>query len=323
MSRPVKTFYLLHGEDDLTRSEEVARLRARVATGAEPAIADLNTTVLDGRTATLAEVQSACNAAPFLAERRLVIVEGMLGSARRELLQSLVDYLPTLPDWARLVLVENKRLPASHPIVKLAQTHERGYERAFDPVANAQAWIRKRAAHYDAQITPQAAAALATLTGDDLRAADNEIHKLATYVGGLRPIDVDDVALLTAYVPEANIFEMVDALVQGDGRGALARLHRLMDKDDPLSLLGMIVRQFRLLLMAKAYLEAGNRPDGLAEALDVHPYAASKLPAQAANFSMAQLERIYRRLLDYDVEIKTGRIKPDLALDLLVAALAG
>ncbi len=321
MTKPTPTFYLLHGEDGLTRSEEVARLRARFAAGADPTTAEMNTTLLDGAEATLAEVQGACDALPFFAERRLVIVEGMLANANRDLVKALADYLPTLPDWARLALVEHKRLPDNHPIVKLARAHERGYERTFDLPSNALNWIRKRAPQHGADITPQAAAALAELVGDDLYAADNELFKLATYTAGARPIDVDDVALLTPYVPEANIFEMVDAVVRGDAPGALSRMHRLAEESDPLGLLGMIVRQFRLLILTKTYLEAGHSPDGLAEAIAVHPYAAKKLPAQARGFSMDELEEIYRRLLDYDVQIKTGRLKPDLALDLLVSAL--
>jgi DNA polymerase-3 subunit delta len=323
MTRPTPTFYVLHGEDSLTRREWVARLRARQASEGDPAIGELNTTIIDGKSATLTDLRSACEALPFLAERRLVIVEGMLSRAQRADLGALANYLPTLPDWARLVLVEANRLPDSHPIVRLARSHARGYERAFDPPHDAAGWIRQRAAQYQAEITPAAAAALAQVVGADLSAADNELSKLAAYVDGARPIEVDDVARLTSYVPEANIFEMVDAVVRGDARGATIRLHRLLEDGEALRLFGMIVRQFRLLIMAKAYLEAGRPPGGLAEAIEVHPYAAGKLPGQARDFSMEQLERIYRRLLDYDVQIKIGRLKPDLALDLLVAALAG
>jgi hypothetical protein len=36
---------------------------------------------------------------------------------------------------------------------------------------------------------------------------------------------------------------------------------------------------------------------------------------------MAALETIHRRLLDYDVEIKTGQLPAELALDMLVTTL--
>ena len=49
---------------------------------------------------------------------------------------------------------------------------------------------------------------------------------------------------------------------------------------------------------------------------------AQKLAKQTRGFSLEQLEGIYRALLDNDIKMKTGRIKPELALDVLVAGLA-
>ena len=78
MARPAPTFYVFHGTDELTRAETLANFRSRLG----PAdTADLNTTFLDGRRATLAELRHACDAIPFLAEKRLVIVEGLLARA--------------------------------------------------------------------------------------------------------------------------------------------------------------------------------------------------------------------------------------------------
>jgi DNA polymerase-3 subunit delta len=324
MAKPTPTFYLLHGEDNLSRDEEIDKLRARFAAGLDPATVEMNTAVFDGKTAALDEIKSACEAFPFLAERRLVIVKGLVAAMKRDAIKALAEYLPALPDWARLVLVEDKALPDNHRLVKLARDHASGFERAFHAPRNASGWIRQRAAEHGAEITPAAAAALAEVVGADLLAADNELVKLALYVDGARSIEVDDVAKLTVYVAEANIFEMVDAVVQGDGKGAISRLHRLLEQQDPLSIFGMIIRQFRLLLLTKTHLDAGGAPgDALAQAIDVHPYAARKLPAQARDFTMPQLEDFYRRLMDYDMQIKTGRIDAALALDLLVAALAG
>jgi DNA polymerase-3 subunit delta len=124
-------------------------------------------------------------------------------------------------------------------------------------------------------------------------------------------------------VAEADLFQMVDAMAEGRGQAALTLMHRLLeDKSDPFSLYGMMVRQFRLLLLAKEYLSAGGYPGGMADAIGVHKFVAQKLAQQSRAFSLEQLEGIYRALLDNDLKIKTGRIKPELALDLLVARLA-
>ncbi len=48
--------YILHGEDELTRSEELAKLRQKLG---DPTSASLNTTTLSGRDLSLAELLQA------------------------------------------------------------------------------------------------------------------------------------------------------------------------------------------------------------------------------------------------------------------------
>jgi len=49
---------------------------------------------------------------------------------------------------------------------------------------------------------------------------------------------------------------------------------------------------------------------------------AEKGLRQSQNFSMEQLETIYRKLLETDLAIKTGQMDQVLALDLLIAGLS-
>ena len=67
---------LIHGPAELLRAEVRADISRRIA--ADPDLADLNTLRLDARTLTPGELQNACDTLPFLAERRLIIVEGLL-----------------------------------------------------------------------------------------------------------------------------------------------------------------------------------------------------------------------------------------------------
>jgi len=342
-------FYVFHGEDEFSRSEALAKLKAKMG---DPAMAELNTTYLDGRRITLEELQHACNAVPFLAERRLVIVEGLLthlqgpaassarkGKARgkskekkatadrsRAFLEGLLAYLPHLPETTRLVFLEPVLLPKDHPVLRLAQKEERGYTRAFQPpqARDLPRWITGRARRKGGEITRQAAETLAAYVGADLRLLDQELEKLLTYVAGARPVNEEDVRLLVSAVQQANIFEMVDALGRRDGRRATELLHRLLEAGDhPLALLGMIVRQFRILLQVKDLSERGLGPDPIARQLKLHPFVVKKAFRQAHNFSLAQLETILRQLLEVDVAIKTGQRDPVLALDLFVVGVCG
>jgi DNA polymerase-3 subunit delta len=333
-------FYVLHGKDEFSRSEVLAEMKAKMG---DPAMADLNTTVFDGSKVTLAELMHACDAVPFLAERRLVIVEGLLtrlgvgekGKAERgkeqpawqkEYLEELTAYLKRLPETTRLVFLEGKSISSNHPILKMALADkERGHAREFrlPTSGKLRRWITDRVERKGGEIEASAAEELAAFVGSDLRLLDQELDKLIAYVDRTRPITKADVHLLVSYVQQANVFEMVDALGRRDGKQAIRLLHRLLeDGEHPLSLLGMIVRQFRIMIQVKELAERGVPPSKIGAQLGLHRFVAEKGLRQSRNFSMEQLETIYRKLLETDVAVKTGQMEPVLALDMLIAGLS-
>ncbi|HID62501.1 MAG TPA: DNA polymerase III subunit delta, partial [Anaerolineae bacterium] len=304
---------------------------------------DLNTTILDGSKVTLAELMHACDSVPFLTDRRLVIVEGLLtrlgaggkGKAdrgkeqpawKKEYLEELTAYLKRLPETTRLVFVEGKSINPNHPVLKIALADkERGYVKEFRPPTSGKLrrWITDRVERKGGEIEASAAEELAAFVGSDLRLLDQELDKLISYVDRARPITRADVHLLVSYVQQANVFEMVDALGRRDGQQALKLLHRLLeDGKHPLSLLGMIFRQFRIMIQVKELAERGVPPSKIGAQLGLHRFVAEKGLRQSRNFSMEQLETIYRNLLDTDVAIKTGQMEPVLALDILIAELS-
>jgi DNA polymerase-3 subunit delta len=327
-------FYLFHGEDEFSRSETLADFKKKMG---DPGLVELNTTVFDGSRVTLGELQHACGSVPFMADRRLVIVEGLLthlasrGKKRKpaawqkEYLEGLTQYLRHLPETARLVFVEDKSIGKSDPVHKLALADERGHIKEFKPPQRRglNRWIKERVKKKGTQINAAAVETLAAFVGNDLRLLDQEIEKLSIYVNRARPINEDDVRLLVSYVQEANVFEMVDALGRRDGRRAAKLLHQLLDDGEhPLALLGMIVRQFRIMIQVKELSGQGLSQQDMATRLRQHPFVVKKTMRQAMNFSMEQLETIYRKLLETDVALKTGQMSEVLALDMLVVGLS-
>jgi DNA polymerase-3 subunit delta len=333
-ARPTPRYYILHGKDELTRSETLQDLGARLGA---PELATLNTTVFDGASVTLAELKNACDTIPFMTQRRMVIVHGLLarlgspsGSKKGEqkdwknrYLEELADYVSRLPETTRLIFVEPIQLALNHPILRQAQEDELGYVRAFVPPKDLVSWVRRRAIAKDGRFSPQAAMALVQAASDDQRLLDQEIEKLLAYTNRERPVSSEDVALLVPSAQEAVIFDAVDAMGQRDGVKAARLIHNLLDHgNEPLYLLAMIVRQFRLLIQIKELSQEGLDPSAIAKTIKLHPYPTGKLYNQARNFTLEQLERVHHRLLEIDVQIKTGQINEIVALDLLIAGLA-
>lgn len=324
MTDTLKTFYIFHGEDEYTIAEQVAAMRGQMDD-------DFNTLELDGTQTSANEVLAAVQVVPFLGDKRLVIVRGLLAHLKRRgagkegkaALERLVEALPALPNSARLVFWENKALADKHPVLQLAQEHPRGYVKAFNPPGNIVRWIEQQATSYGVTIQPAAAAALANVAGKDLRVADAELLKLAAYVGEGQTIETPHVSLLTAYVAEPDIFAMVDALGQRNGAQALHHLHRLLVNSQPLSLFGMMIRQFRLILMAREWMDDGGSVKDMPSALGLHPFVAKKVSDQARGYSsLDEIKFIYRHLLELDHQIKTGKTNDRLALELLISGLA-
>lgn len=324
------TFYIVHGEDSLAIDETIRRFRDDMGTSTE---AEMNISDFDGTVTPVAQILNQVSSYPFLSDRRMVIVRGMLthltrkgaSKANKEDLNRLKDELPNLPDYARLIFLETGVLPEKHPILTLATQHEMGYVRLLSVPKNIASWIVKRAQDvYFVSIEQKAANALALITAEDLRRADNELSKLADYVGEGRAITENDVASLTPYIPEANIFKMVDAIADGDGKTALTLMHTLLrdKKQDALGLINMVIRQFRLLIQARAHLDSGGSGQELARVLGASPYVAQTVQRQVKHFQSQDLSRIYHVLHDMDIRIKTGRIQPELALDLFIVNLA-
>jgi DNA polymerase-3 subunit delta len=328
---PKPTVYLLHGEDDYAIAQFIHAMQEKLG---EPATAEMNTTRLEG-SYDLESMRAACYTMPFLAERRLVVAAN---PSRRfqsdETRQSFTGLLEGLPPSTALALTEDRRLDLDgkgKPLKKkpwlLAWAEKAGgraFVRAFALPRGGELakWILAYARSQGGEIERTAAARLAELFDEEPRAAAREVDKLLAYANFRRPVAPEDVEQLAAfYGAVGDYFALIDAIAVCDGRGAMNQLGRLLAEEDALSLFFSVVGQFRLLVQARELVESGGGETQVAEALGIHPFRARKLVAQARGLSGPALARIYRRLLDLDVEMKTGRIPPELALETLVAEL--
>jgi DNA polymerase-3 subunit delta len=270
------------------------------------------------------ELINAVSVMPILATRRLVIVSRPLATlGNQSLREKFTQILERIPDSTALVLAVYKTLPGNHWLLSWTRdTGSRAFVRSFSLRKGAAMsnWIQEQARTAGGSFSPQAAALLAGLIGEDTRLADQEINKLVAYVNYGRPVEPEDVEELTVSVIQGDIFVLVDALGNQDGRRAMGMLQRVLEVQDPLSVFGMVVRQFRLLLLAREVLDAGGNERDVARLVKIHPYVAGKVTAQGRHFSIQTLEVVYHRLLDIDEAVKTGRMDGELALNTLVAA---
>jgi DNA polymerase-3 subunit delta len=314
----------LYGNDDYAISRHLAGFSSVFT---DPTSADMNTARLEARTMTDNDLNNAVNAMPFLANVRLILFENpSLKYTTPQTRKKFCVFLENVPDTARLVMYEfvEPKEAEKHWLIKWAGKHSDSVQtKAFmsPRLKDMTGWIVNETKGQGGQIDPPAAAKLAEMVGADTRQAAQEIAKLLAYVNWTRPVKVQDVDAVCIVTSQQSVFDFVDALSTGNGKSAQHLLHRLLENEDPFSLWGMVVRQFRLLLQAREILDVRGGKDDVARALGVHPYVAEKTTGQANRFSLTSLENIYHKLLEIDEEVKTSQITLDLALDVLVVEL--
>ena len=314
-------FYLFHGQDTHSQKETLAKLTAKLG---DPGLLDLNTTRLEGAVSMI-QLQQACNAMPFLAKARLVLVTNLLSSKPdKSLVKDLANFLPRLPETTRLVFMEASALPSNHRLVKMADELKTGYVKRFDlpEGGSLDRWVKQQVEERTGRISSHAAHVLASNVGSNLGILENEIEKLVLYKGPEETIELQDVGLLSPYAAEASIFDLVDALGNRNGKKAAILLQQKMQEGtDPFYLFAMFVRQVRLLIQVKEQADEGQRPPAISKNLKMHSFVAGKLYQQTQQFSLPQLEKIYHHLLEVDVGVKTGRNDMLTALSLLIAGM--
>lgn len=200
-------------------------------------------------------------------------------------------------------------------------------------------------------IAPDAFSELQRKTGNDMRQIFDELDKLVTFVGKRMRIEKTDVVELVSRTAFDRIFDLTDAIGRRSLPLALANLKSILEKGDaPLFICNMLTRQIRFFLQVKLMLEQGdlkpeisrmsydafqqraykNLPseliDKLPEAqqlnvLKQHPYPLYITLSQAKNFTVQELVRAMERLLEADIQIKTGQLTPELVVEMLVMDL--
>ena len=312
--------YFLYGEDEVGISDFVAGMQQRMG---DSTTAEMNTTRFENRME-MGELKRAATAVPFLAARRLVILDSVLGSYRSKNDQAeILKFLETSPESTAVVIIERSEIKERHWLLNWTTAHpEKAYVKNYGMLKGSALvkWIQDYAKKEGGEILPQAAQHLVALIGDDNRTASMEVEKLLAYVNYARPIDVDDVEQLTAPVQQGNIFAMVDALGAKNGRQALTMMHELMTERDAMGIFAMIIRQFRLLLQCKEMVNQNLPIARIAKELGVRDFVVSKLTAQARNFDQRTLEKIYQDLTAIDQDMKTGQVELDIALDMFVVS---
>ncbi|HKP54435.1 MAG TPA: DNA polymerase III subunit delta [Chloroflexia bacterium] len=319
--------------------------------GGAEGMGSLNLTRLDGARLAPDELARTAQSLGFFAETRVVVVEGLLsrfggakssdeegganeapakkvetpgrGRGRSDpgLAESFAQLFGAIPDSTVLILVERGGVAKNNALLKAAARYGK-VEEYLPPKGMAlERWIKERAASMGVRVTPGAQAALAAGL-PDLQTLAGELDKLSLYVGEGETIDEKVLREMSFVARQDDVFEMTSAAARRDTKGALQRLHYLVEGGTaPEGILPVLAWQVRTLIQVRDMLDRRVPEGRMAETAGLSDFIVRKSVGQARQFTMSKLLDIHHKLLELDHAVKTGRAEAEMTLDSLVVEM--
>ncbi|OAI40564.1 hypothetical protein AYO38_05680 [bacterium SCGC AG-212-C10] len=349
--------YILTGKDMLAIERRIAQLRDEADGGS--GMLSTNLAVFAGRDAKPGEVLAAATAMPFLSPKRMVIVEELLerfevrydsrsANTRSDEPRALKAWQPFidgvaagLPPTTTLILTgkAGARNGLVAALSKLPDVAVEDYAELKG--AELYRFVREEAALHGVRFRngpsrrvleaedewqrpseTDPAVLLANLHPEDTVGISNELQKLALYTLG-REATVDDIDIMCGGIRDASIFNLTDAIQDGN----LARTHavwellRLDGMESP-QLFASLLTSYRLSAQVLDLLADGLNEEAIGIAIN-RKWAAGRQMAirRARNLGPDGVRKAYEVIVGADRGHKQGDIDEPVAVDLVFAQL--
>lgn len=311
--------YVLHGDEDFLKRQVLAVLKTVVLGGADDSFG-LSTHA--GDKAAFADVHDDLDTLPFLSPRRLVVVDNADPFVTRS--RAALEKYVGQPSATGVLVLDVKSWPATTRLAKLVPDAMTITCKA-PPAHRLPPWcVQWVADRHGKQLAAPAAQLLLELVGADMGQLDQELTKLAIYVGAAPRIEAADVDRLVGRSRAADTFKIFDAIGGGRSGAALAILDRLCDQgDEPLAILGAFSWQLRRLAQAYRLNQQGLSLAAAFDEVGVQSWAQKGLEQQMRHLGQRRLDRLYDWLLEVDLGLKgSSQLPPRVQLERLIVRLA-
>lgn len=309
--REFKRIYVLYGEEDFLKQSLKKSLYKAIA-GDDT----MNVNSFEGKSIDVRELISLADTMPFFAERRLILVEdsGFFKTSQDE----LADYVENVPDTTTMVFVE-EAVDKRNRLYKACTKAGYVTELKTPDEKSLATWAGGILKREGKKITMNTMNLFLERTGEDMNTIKSELEKLVAYVGDREIVTDEDVFTITTVSVSGQVFDMVGAMVSGNITKAMNLYHDLLTLREPsMRILFLIARQFNQLMLVKELLQTGKNKNDIAAIMKISPYIAGKLLAQVKSYSYEALKSMVELCVQYEEDVKTGKLEDRLAVEMLI-----
>lgn len=315
-----KNIYLLYGEEDYLKRQYKQKLTKAML----PEEDTVNYAYYEGRGIPVPEIIDLAETMPFFAERRLIVIEnsGLFKAAAPE----LADYIKMMSPAACFLFIEKEVDKRGKLYKAVKEKKGRIVEFGAQKEQAVSPWLLGKIKKEGKKIKQDTFRHILLKAGMDMETLDKEMEKLFCYTIGKDEITMEDVDAVCTMQITNHIFQMVDAAAAQDKKKALDYYYELLAlREEPLGILSMLTRQFRLLLNVQELMKLGKgKKEIMADADDkpMHPFVAEKCMRQCRNFRRSELLAILEEGIQIEADIKTGQLNKVMGVELFLVSTA-
>lgn len=311
-NKTFKTCYLLFGDEVYLKRQYRDKLLGALVTEGD----NMNFSSYEGKNISAGELIDLAETLPFFAEHRVILVEN--SGFFQKTCEILEEYLPQVNSSTCMIFVEsevNKRSKLYKTIKKVGSAVE--FTAQNEAVITK--WILGRIGKENKKITKSVLDLFLGRTGLDMSNIDLELEKLLCYTLEKDVIEASDVEAVVTEQTENKIFEMVDAISSRNQKKALILYYDLLSlKEEPMKILFLIVRQFRILSKVKELTGKGYSSFEIAKLVKIPEFAVRKNQAQAKNLTSQQIFSVLKDAAKSEEAVKMGKLNEKIAVELLI-----
>ncbi len=301
---------VIYGNDTYQSRRYLKKLKNSFRDRFDPSSINIDHLDLAESAKTWGELQSLFFSAPFLAPKRMIIVENILEQKNIE--KNLEDIFEKLQSLENIIIFyesikDFNRKKSLHKMLleKLTANKELFNFPELEGFA-LNKWIKNYINDEKALITDDAIKALAAGIGPNIWQLTHEINKLIAYKHGER-IGLDDVNFLTNSTYQDCIFQLIDKIIEKNFKAGYKLLEYEINKGRELpAIWNLLIRHFRLLIQIKQLLMDNQSKAEISKKIKLHPFLITRIGEQSRGFSLEKLKQIYNHLLRWDEKFKSS-----------------
>lgn len=320
----VKSVYLLYGTERYFVEDLTKKFQNEVVNKDDQS---LNVVTLD---MTQQSVQTAVKEAetlPFFSDKKVVIALNcsfLTGQQTKSSIEHDVSYLENylknpLVDTTLVLVAPYEKLDQRKKIVKSLRKNAIVIDCHPLDEKTLRDYVIRSADNATLKFTKESLNLFVERTGFSLDKAINELDKLNLATDDSGKITTQMVLELVPKTTEESVFDLVNQLLARKLVDCLETYQELLSqKEEPIRILALLMSQFRLLLQVSYLQRSGYQTPDLLKALKVHQYRLKLAQQSVRRYSTRLLEEVVIMLNQLDYDIKTGRVKPEIALELML-----